>query len=166
MHNLNTLGIKFNSMDCVYKEKIRKTVSDVRAVSFDEKKSPLNSEERINVLLDSIIEFQSLLEKKTVRINDINQKLEDVTWFNNLDEECLKLVNDIISLGKDLHSSLARQYAKMGKLRNEGIAKKEIKALKWAMNDLKENVEDLDSIFFYLPNDPSFVETTKLFALL
>lgn len=153
-------------MDCIYKEKISKTVNDVRTVSFEEKKSPLNSEERINILLDSINEFKALLQGKTTRINDINQKLQEITWFNNLDEDCLKQVNDIISLGKDLHSSLARQYVKMGNLRKRGIAKDETKELKWAMDDLKENVEDLDSIFFYLPNDPSFTETTNLLALL
>ncbi|MDX9847416.1 MAG: hypothetical protein RBT74_10590 [Tenuifilaceae bacterium] len=152
-------------MDCIYKEQIKETVSNVRSFSFDEKKSPLNSDERINVLLDSINGFKDLLKSKTQKINNINIRLQEITWFNNLDDDCLRLLNDIISAGKDLHSSLIRQYVKMGSLRKKGIAKEEIRSLKLAIDDLGEAIEDLDSVFFYLPNSPNFIETTRLLAL-
>jgi ABC-type transporter Mla subunit MlaD len=152
-------------MECVYKERIKETVSSVRSFSFDEKNSPLNSEERINTFLDSINEFKDILKDKTQKINKINTRLQEITWFNNLDDDCLRLLNDIISAGKDLHSSLVRQYAKMGNLRKKGIAKEEIRFLKLAIDDLKEAIEDLDSVFFYLPNSPNFIETTRLLSL-
>lgn len=53
----------------------------------------------------------------------------------------------------------------MGYLRKKGIAKEEIKSLKFAIDDLKEVIEDLDSVFFYLPSIPNFIETTRLLSL-
>ena len=75
------------------------------------------------------------------------------------------LINDLVSSAKDLHSTLIRQFVSMLFLRKRGIAKEEIKEFKNAVDDLKESYSDLESIFFFLPKMPDFVETTKELSL-
>ena len=75
------------------------------------------------------------------------------------------LTNDLISAAKDLHSSLVRQYISLDFLRKKGVAKEEIKEFKTSIDELKETYQDLESVFFYLPEMPEFVETTKQLSL-
>ncbi len=75
------------------------------------------------------------------------------------------LINDIISVGKDLDSSLIRQYVGFDFLRKKGIAKEEIKNFKKSIDGLKESYSDLESVFFFLPEISEFKETTKLLSL-
>ncbi|MDE0472494.1 MAG: hypothetical protein OXH57_11190 [Ekhidna sp.] len=147
------------------KSTIIDTFSNVRIFSFQEKKSPLLDEEKGNILLDTILDFKSNLKDKTERIYDINEKIESISWLNDLDEECLMILNDIISLAKDLGTSLIRQYISMNYLRKKGIAKKEIKDFKNSIDELKESYKDLESVFFFLPEMPDFSETTQKLSL-
>ena len=153
-------------MECLSpKSAIVNTFSNVRSFSFEEKKAPLFDEEKINLLLDAILDFKSNLKDKTQKIYDINQRIESITWFNDLDEECLMVLNDIISSAKDLRTSLIRQYISMNYLRREGIANEEIKDFKNSIDELKESYEDLESVFFFLPEMPDFIETTQKLSL-
>ncbi|MEX0811975.1 MAG: hypothetical protein WD048_07140 [Chitinophagales bacterium] len=149
-----------------YKSEIENTFSTVRNFSYEEKKSQLLDEERMNAFLDAILDFKSILKDKTDRLNLICDKIEKITWFDNVDEESLMLLNDLISSAKDLRSSLIRQYVLMGKLRKNGIAKEEIKAFKNAIDELKESYEDIESVFFFLPKMPDFTDTTKKLSLI
>lgn len=148
-----------------YKKEIKKMFSDIRTVSFEEKKSPLMQEEQINAFLDAIIDLKSILNQKTQVIETINERIEKITWFTNLDEGCLLLINDLISSARDLRITLVRQYISLSIIRKKGIAKVEIKNFKSAIDDLKEICDDLESVFFFLPQMPLFVETTKLLSL-
>lgn len=154
-------------MECLTaKEKINETFNQVRENSFEEK-IHLTEEARINKFLDNILDFRKLLSGKVEKIGDLNGKLESITWLDdNIDEECLKLINDLIAVTKDYHSSLIRQYISMNKIRQRGIAKDETKAFKAAIDDLKDISNDLESVFFYLPNIPGFKETTRELSLL
>ncbi len=122
-------------------------------------------EDRVNEFLDVIIEFKSKLSEKTKKIDEVNSRVESLTWFNDVDEEGLMLLNDLISAAKDLRTSLVRQFVAMGLLRKKGIARQEVKNFKCAIDDLKESYEDLESVFFFLPEMPDFVETTKKLSL-
>jgi histidyl-tRNA synthetase len=122
-------------------------------------------EEKVNAFLDAILEFKIGLEEKTEKIYDINDRIEKITWFNDLDETCLMLLNDLISSAKDLRSSLIRQYVSMNDLRKKGIAKEAIKDFKNSIDELKEAYEDLESVFFFLPEMPDFKETTSKLSL-
>jgi len=148
-----------------YKEEIERTFSSVRSFSFQEKKSSMLDEEKVNAFLDAILEFKTGLEEKTEKIYDINERIEKITWFNDLDETCLMLLNDLISSAKDLRSSLIRQYVSMNDLRKKGIAKEAIKDFKNSIDELKEAYEDLESVFFFLPEMPDFKETTSKLSL-
>lgn len=154
-------------MECLSnKSEIANTFSNVRSFSFQEKKSPLLDQERVNSVLDAILDFKSSLKEKTAKIYNINEKIEEITWFNDLDEESLMLLNDLISSAKDLRTTLIRQYISMNYLRKKGIAKEEIKDFKNSIDELKESYEDLESVFFFLPEMPDFVETTSKLSLI
>lgn len=153
-------------MECLsHKSEIANTFSNIRSFSFQEKKTPLIDEEKVNAFLDAILDFKSGLQEKTDKIYEINEKIEGLTWFNDLDEESLMLLNDLISSAKDLRTSLIRQYVSMSVFRKKGIAKEEIKDFKNAIDELKESYEDLESAFFFLPEMPDFVETTRKLSL-
>lgn len=149
-----------------YKSEIVDTFSNVRIFSFQEKKTPLLNEERVNSLLDSILNFKSELKEKTSKLYEINERIEKITWFNDLDQESLMLINDLISSAKDLQTSLIRQYISMNFFRRKGIAKEEIRDFKNSIDELKESYEDLESVFFFLPKMPDFVETTTKLSLI
>lgn len=153
-------------MECLsHKSEIVDTFSNIRSFSFQEKKTPLMDEDRVNSFLDAILDFKNELKGKADKIYDINEKIEKITWFNDLDEESLMLLNDLISAAKDLRTSLIRQYVSMNIFRSKGIAKDEIKDLKNSIDELKESYEDLESVFFFLPEMPYFVETTRKLSL-
>jgi hypothetical protein len=153
-------------MECLsHKSEISNTFSSVRNFSFEEKKVSIYDEERINAFLDAILEFKNTFQRKTEKIVEINDRIERLTWFNDLDEESLMLINDLISSIKDLHSTLIRQYVSLNLIRSKGLAKDEIKNFKNAVDDLKENYQDLESVYFFLPEIPDFKETTKLLSL-
>ena len=153
-------------MECLsHKSEIVDTFSNVRNFSFQEKKVPLLDEERANSLLDAILDYKSNLKDKTKRIYNVNERIEKITWFDNLDEESLMHINDLISSAKDLRTSLIRQYISMSFLRQKGIAKDEVKDFKNSIDELKESYEDLESVFFFLPEMPDFVETTTKLSL-
>ncbi|HEV8081845.1 MAG TPA: hypothetical protein VGP55_01505 [Chitinophagaceae bacterium] len=149
-----------------FKSQISDTFSSVRNFSFEEKKASLYNEEKINALLDAILDFKDKFQEKTERINEINEKIEKLTWFDELNDECLRLINDLISSIKDLHSSLIRQYVALNYVRSKGIAKEEIRNFKSAIDDLKDSYQDLESVFFFLPEMPDFKETTKQLSLI
>jgi hypothetical protein len=146
---------------CTHKSEIRNVFSEVRSFSYTEKKSKVLTEEYMNKILDAILDFKKEILDKTKIIYDLNSKFESLTWFNDLDEECLMMINDIISISKDAHLSLIHHYIKMNFLRTQGIAKEEIKDFKNAIDEFKESFTDLESVFFHLPKLPEFIETTR-----
>lgn len=147
-----------------FKSAIADTFSSVRNFSFGEKKSFLN-EEKVNAFLDAILEFKRVFNKKTETINSINEKIEKLTWYDDINDEILLQLNDLISSIKDAHSTLIKQYVSLNYIRSKGIAKEDISEFKGAIDDLKESYQDLESVFFFLPDMPDFIETTKQLSL-
>ena len=147
-------------------EKINDTFRQVKSISFNEKKNALHSEQIVNTFLDKILELKRILDKKTQNITKLNTQLEELTWFSDLDDECLMKINEIISLCNDLHSSLLKYYVGLNPFIKKGIAKAEIKELKDVIADLKEITQDVESRFFFLPQLPLFTETTKELTLM
>jgi hypothetical protein len=148
-----------------YKSRISETFENVRKLSFEEKKESAFDEIKINKLLDKILEFKRVFTDKTNKINSIVEKIEEITWFNNVDNDSMMSINDLISSIRDLHSSLLRQYISLAFIRSKGIAKEEIKKFKASIDDLRDVAADLESRFFFLPNIIDFQETTKELSL-
>lgn len=153
-------------MNCLtFKSEISNTFSSVRDFSFEEKKAFL-SEEKVNALLDAILELKSIFNKKTEKIKSINDRIEKLTWYDDADDDSLFKLNDLIASIKDIHSTFIKQYISLNYIRSKGIAKEEISAFKNAVDDLKESYQDLESVFFYLPAMSEFKETTKQLSLI
>jgi hypothetical protein len=81
-----------------YKPQILETFQQVRNFSFEEKKEAVIDEIKMNKFLDSIIDFKQSLKIKTDKIEEIIENTEKITWFNNLDDDSLLIVNDLVSL--------------------------------------------------------------------
>ena len=81
-----------------YKTQILETFQQVRNFSFEEKKEAVIDEIKMNKFLDSIIDFKQSLKIKTDKIEKIIENTEKITWFNNLDDDSLLIVNDLVSL--------------------------------------------------------------------
>lgn len=148
-----------------YKATITETFESVRKLSFEEKKESAFIEGKINKLFDKILDFKRDFTNKTNKINLLVEKIEKITWFNNLDNDSLMSINDLISSIRDLHTSLLRQYISLNLIRSKGIAKEEIKKFKASIDDLKDVAVDLESRFFFLPDIADFPETTKELSL-
>ncbi|TAH00697.1 MAG: hypothetical protein EAZ15_08560 [Sphingobacteriales bacterium] len=153
-----------NAITC--NPKISETFESVREFSFQEKQESVFEEIILDKFLDKILEFKNIVSKKTEKINSLVERIEKITWFNNLDHKSLFLINDLISAIRDLQLSLLRHYISFKFIRSKGIAKEEIKKFKTAIDDLKEIAGDLESVFFFLPNLPEFKETTKELSLI
>jgi hypothetical protein len=82
----------------IYKPQILETFQQVRNFSFEEKREAVIDEIKMNKFLDSIIDFKQSLKIKTDKIEEIIENTEKITWFNNLDDDSLLIVNDLVSL--------------------------------------------------------------------
>jgi hypothetical protein len=149
-----------------YKPQILETFQQVRNFSFEEKREAVIDEIKMNKFLDRIIDFKQSLKIKTDKIEEIIENTEKITWFNNLDDDSLLIVNDLVSSIRNLHSSLNRQYISFLFIRERGIAKAEMNNFVSAIDDLKEIAADLDSRFFLLPNNDEFDKITKELSLI
>lgn len=144
---------------------IKETVDSARFLSFEEKKEAYCNESKTNQLLDQILELKRLYVQKTERIEILIEKMEQITWYDQLDQESLLLVNDLISTVRDLHNSLRRQFKSVESLLIKGIAENEISNFKNAVDDLNDVANDLESRFFYLSKNEEFIQITKELSL-
>ena len=149
-----------------YNPQILNTFERVRLLSFQEKRDVVVDEAKNNEFLDKILELKMALATKSESVNSLVDRIEEISWFNDLDNEGLMLVNDLIAALRDLHSSFLRQYLSLNFMRTEEIAEKEIKNFKNTIDDVKEAASDLESRFFFLPTLPDFQETTNELSLL
>ena len=81
-----------------YKPQILETFQQVRNFSFEEKRESVIDEIKMNKFLNRIIDFKQSLKIKTDKIEEIIENTEKITWFNNLDDDSLLIVNDLVSL--------------------------------------------------------------------
>ncbi|MDI9319081.1 MAG: hypothetical protein QM530_01285 [Phycisphaerales bacterium] len=146
-----------------YKSRISETFENVRKLSFEEKKESSFDEIKVNKLLDEILEFKKVFTDKTNKINSIVETIEEITWFNNVDNDIMMSINDLISSIRDLHSSLLRQYISLAFIRSKSIANEEIKKFKASIDDLRDVAADLESRFFSCQISSTFKKLLKNF---
>jgi len=164
--NVTGLGGQ-NIMECLTsKQTINDTVEVVNNISFSEKKDSHLSDDEINKFLDDISVLRTLLEQKISAIDNINQLLQKISWLRDLNDECLKLLNILILVGKDFHSTLTKGFTPLDKLSESGIAVSEICNFKESVDDLLDVLDDLEMSFFVFPKNEDFIEiNNKLSAL-
>jgi hypothetical protein len=148
------------------KETINSTVETVSDVSYAEKRDRFTSDAEINKFLDHVLELRTIIDKKTAVVNNINDLLDNLFSLHNLNEECLKLLNVLIGIGRDFHFTLEKQYRNIKVLAEQNIAVNEISGFKETIDYLKEMIDDLESVFLILPEDKAFLEVTKQLSML
>lgn len=143
---------------------IKSTRKEISIISLSEKKS---YNEKVNDFIDAMQSFQSILKQKTECIASINEKLEKLTWYTELDDKCLVVILEIIAICKELHSTLYSKYSEqLDKLDNKGIASQEINEFLEEIDYLSEMIADIESTFFKLPNNKKFQQINKELSLL
>lgn len=167
---LYTHYIRFKSnymMECLTaKSKIQETFNEVNELA-NQKNIKALRQEAVDKFLDKIIVFTTSLDKQTNTITDINSKLENLSWIDNVDDECLDLIKDLLDKSKAVHKKLIRTYVKMSWVITKGIATKAMRDYKIALDDLREYNQDLEDLFFNLPADTAFNDANaKLQAIL
>ena len=147
-------------------DKIRATFQDIRSVSFREKREGLNGEEQINQFLDHLLDLKQILNKKSSTIEGISKRLEALSWLDVLCENDLKKINDLVASARDLYSVLIRQYVALTHVFEIEALKEPLNRFKLSIDSLKEVTADIESVFFFLPQMPDFVETTRELSLI
>ena len=152
-------------MECVasnneVREKISRTVATVNDLSYQERKDGLTQAE-IDHFLDKILEIKESIVSKTESLNKLNDILDKLCQVNGMDEECLKLLNLLIGIGKQYYFTLHTYEDKLSVFSSTNTFIQEINDFKDSIDIFKENLDDLESIFFTLPSMPDFVEVTQ-----
>jgi len=146
--------------DVIFAEKISSVMQRVKTASFDEKKSQ-PTEEQVNRFLDAISSLRNFLNDKTTKLEKFTEGLEELSWMTGLNEEHLKSLSDLIGASRDLRRSLIKTYVRFNvKVKSRGIMVSEINGFKRSIDDFTETINDLESVYFYLPNNPEFIEIT------
>lgn len=149
-----------------YAEKISSIMSDVKTASYDEKREQ-PTEEQVNGFLEAISSLRNFLEEKTHKIDHLTNGLEELSWLTNLNEDNLKAINELISGARDLRRSLIKTYVRFNtKVKSRGMMVVEINNYKRSIDDLTETINDIESVYFYLPKNPDFLDVTSLLSKL
>jgi chromosome segregation ATPase len=135
-------------MESLAHTEIRKLVRRVKGLSINGNNSPLSDEKHIDDLLDTINSFKRALSEKTAMLNEINERIEKLRWFNAMGKEYLALMNDLITSARGLHTPLKSQYNSLESVRRQGIAENEIDDFKNSINELKKSYLVLETVFF------------------
>lgn len=154
-------------MECVsHKSEITSAFKKARDLSYQERVNPLWDESFMNEFLDQVNEKRREVVKTTKELDQLIEKLEKLTWLTVLDTPCLQLLSDLISVSKDLHISLLRQFHAMQPILSQGLLENEITVFKNTTDELLDVCLDLELVFFRLPKDQAFIEITKQLSLL
>lgn len=147
--------------------KLTSVLEQVKTTSLKEKRTIENNEANLNAFLDAINVFKEKLCFETEEINNLLPRLEELTWFTQPSEEVLLQLTELIALIRDLRSNWVKKYVKYNRtFSKKGIATKEIKAFKLMLDDLHEIANDLEDVFFVLPQNEKFQEINQKIAAL
>ncbi|SFC07716.1 hypothetical protein SAMN05421747_10428 [Parapedobacter composti] len=154
-------------MECAEQkqEKLFDTVNAVKDASYKEKTN--NTEALINSVLDHILDLKKILSDKAAQIEQLNERIEKITWSNEpFDETSLRMMNELIAAARDLCRMLKKNYEGFGVIGGTNYVTEETERFNEAVDDLRELAQDLESIYFNLPNQPGFTEITRQLTLL
>jgi ABC-type transporter Mla subunit MlaD len=139
------------------KEKLDSIVGAFSAVSSKKEETNITFEKNINKLLDDILDAKEFLQSNADEIGALVPKLEEVTWFTDIDEELLPSIEELITSLERLSKAMVRNYVSYNRfLTNHKVAKKELSNYKSVADEIGEIASDLRAIFFTLPSDKEF----------
>ncbi|WP_035690563.1 hypothetical protein [Flavobacterium sp. F52] len=151
-------------MECTTtKSRIQETFNEVTELS-NKKNIKAAHELAINKLLDSICKVRDILFERASLISELNLKMAKLSHLENLDDECFEMIRKILDQSKAFHHKAIRNYVELNWLIRKGIATEAMHAYKDALNDLKEYTEDLEDLFFNLPDDKEFANRIEMLS--
>lgn len=127
----------------------------------------IKAEDKTNAFLDSINLTQDFLSKTTPSIIILTEKLEEFSWFENVTEQNKFLIKIALLASEELTKSLSKSYIVLKKLyKPKDVLKEELKQYKEAIENLQETTNDIEMVFFELPNDTEFKAINEKLASL
>lgn len=127
----------------------------------------IKAEDKTNAFLDSINLTQDFLSKTTPSIIILTEKLEEFSWFENVTEQNKFLIKIALLASKELTKGLSKSYVVLKKLyQPKNVLKEELKQYKEAIENLQETTNDIEMVFFELPNDTEFKAINEKLASL
>ena len=139
------------------KVKLDSIVGAFSAVSLKKEETSVTFEKHIKKILDDILDAKKFLQTNADEIGTLVPKLEEVTWFTDIDEELLPSVDELIITLERLAKAMVRNYASCSRFfAKHNVDKKELSAYKAVADEISEVASDLRAIFFTLPADEEF----------
>lgn len=127
----------------------------------------IKAEDKTNAFLDSINLTQDFLSKTTPSIIILTEKLEEFSWFENVTEQNKFLIKIALLASEELTKGLSKSYVVLKKLyQPKNVLKEELKQYKEAIENLQETTNDIEMVFFELPNDTEFKAINEKLASL
>ncbi len=124
-----------------------------RGISFDD---------LVNQMLDSINEVRTRFSELSRRTLSTVDCLEKLTWLvDSPSEEVLKEINSILDTCRGLHTYLEKSKIELKKIGIEKICPDATEELFSDIDLLAETIDDVEAIYFRLPNNPDFKEICK-----
>lgn len=130
-----------------------------RILSKEEKTlSYLSEEEKINELLDNINYFKKFLNKRTEKLNELDEAFSTLTWFDVFSTDEEKKIESLIGRGLNLHKTSLLHYVALRKsFVNLNANKKELKNFKMALDNFEDTLFEVKDILFGVRKDPEFM---------
>lgn len=111
--------------------------------------------------LDQINQVRANFVGSAAAIEDIIEKLQSLTWtLREPNADDLKSVADIVFIGRQLVRGSASIIHSYQPLWQKGVIITETNEFKEASEHLAEVLDDIQSVYFQLPNLPGFDDTT------
>lgn len=111
--------------------------------------------------LDQINNVRASFVESTDAIEDITKKLQSLTWtLLEPTTDDLRSVADIIFLGRQLFQGSASIISSYQPLWQKGVIINETSEFKEVAEHLAEVLDDIESVYFKLPDLPGFNDTT------
>lgn len=127
----------------------------------------IKAEDKTNAFLDSINLTQDFLSKTTPSIIILTEKLEEFSWFEDVTEQNKFLIKIALLASEELTKGLSKSYVVLKKLyQPKNVLKEELKQYKEAIENLQETTNDIEMVFFELPNDTEFKAINEKLASL
>jgi hypothetical protein len=121
----------------------------------------------VNELLDSINEVKAKFNELSKRTLSTVSVLEKLTWVvDNPSEDVLIEINSILDTCRGLHSYLLKTKTELEKIKINELCPDATEVLFADIDLLGETIDDVEAIYFRLPNNPDFKEICKKAAQL
>ncbi|MCF0056823.1 hypothetical protein [Dyadobacter sp. CY356] len=127
----------------------------------EKKKEESIPQELLKLLKVKVGELKDTIEMKEERIEKMISVLEKITWVTNPDAEEMQLIEGIVEDTKTYLNQEMKFVSTVKPLVLKGFAKKEFRSFLGSVDDLREALQDVQSVFYTLPNNKDFYESLK-----